>query len=256
MSRHGFVCLYYGGTGSSWLLNTLETSPDVLIPAYEPLEWMHWQAPEADKLRWVDAALDVPDSLDETAVADWKHRLGLSPQFVEFDPKPFRVVGFKMSPEAISDVGALFEVIAARSGKLLAIRRDDRIRHAVSLYRAHEEGKHQFRGEGLLPPTKLKKRPFLKWLDYSDRVDGDMAAIVAGAAPRLGAENVLSVDYEDFLSDGGKAQVVAQVAAFLQVDPGSMQWSSYRKATPDALDAAVANYESMQRWLRGRADHG
>lgn len=252
MARHGFVCLYYGGTGSSWLLNTLETSPDVLIPAYEPLEWMHWQAAEADKLKWVDAALDVPDSADVAAVANWKERLGLSPQFVEFDPKPFRVAGFKMSPEAISIVAELFEVIAARGGKLLAIRRDDRIRHAVSLYRAHEEGKHQFRGEGLLPPTKLKKRPFLKWLDYSDRVDADMAAIVAGASQRLGPADVLSVDYEDFLSDEGKEAVVARVAAFLNVDQESMRWSNYRKATPDALDQAVANFEALQRWLRAR----
>ena len=256
MTRHGFVCLYYGGTGSSWLLNTLETSPDVLIPAYEPLEWMHWQATEADKLQWVDAALDVPDAADPVAVANWKDRLGSSPQFVEFDPKPFRVAGFKMSPEAISGVDELFEIVAKRRGKLLAIRREDRVRHAVSLYRAHEEGKHQFRGEGLLPPTKLKKRPFLKWLDYSDRVDADMAAIVTGAAPRLGAAKVLSVDYEDFLTDEGKADVVARVAAFLDVDPASMRWSSYQKATPDALDEAVANFTAMQRWLRGRPDSG
>jgi LPS sulfotransferase NodH len=253
MTRLGFVCLYYGGTGSSWLLNTLETSPEVLVPAYEPLEWMHWQADDADKLAWVDTVLDPPDSGDAEAVETWKQRLRSSPQFVDFGPKPFRVVGFKMSPEAVADVAGLIDVIARRGAKLLAIRRRDRVRHALSLYRAHVEGKHQFRGEGLLPPTKLKRRPFLEWLDYSERVDRHMAAILGEAAGVLAAGDVLVVDYEDFLADEGKEATVAAAAEFLGVtDRSSMRWSTYRKATPDALEDAVENYAALQRWLRRR----
>lgn len=252
MTRHGFVCLYYGGTGSSWLLNTLETSPDVLIPAYEPLEWMHWQADDAVKLSWIDAVLDVPDAGDADAVEAWKDRLRASPQFVDFDPKPFRVVGFKMSAEAMEDIGGLLDVIDRRGGKLLAIRREDRVRHALSLYRAHEEDKHQFHDAGLMPPTRLKKRPFMKWLDYSYRVDVDMQAILDAAAKLLGDASVLTLDYEDFITDAGKESVVSLTAGFLGADPVSMRWSSYRKATPDALEAAVENFEAMERWIQAR----
>ncbi|HKZ25504.1 MAG TPA: hypothetical protein VJ398_06905 [Acidimicrobiia bacterium] len=33
-----FVVVYYGNTGSTWLVETLSTSPEVLVPAFEPLE--------------------------------------------------------------------------------------------------------------------------------------------------------------------------------------------------------------------------
>lgn len=248
----GFVCLYYGGTGSSWLLNTIETSPFLLIPAYEPLEWMHWPASDEAKLAWIDAALDVPDSADPDAVAAWKLRLRTSPQFVEFDPKPFRVVGFKMSPEAVGDIDGLLDVLSKRGGKLLAIGRDDRVRHALSLYRAHEEDKHQFQGAGLLPPTKLKKRVFLKWLEHSVQVAADMENIVARAVQALPPGDVLRIVYEDFVSDEGKVRTVERVAHFLGVPSAGMRQSGYRKATPDDLEAAVANYDAMRRWLEKR----
>jgi hypothetical protein len=251
VSGRGFICLFYGGTGSSWLLNTLGTSPEVVIPAYEPLEWMHWDADDATKQAWVDVALDVPDYADERAVASWKAELRASPQFVDFDPKPFRVSGFKMTPEAVSDVDSLLSTVDARDGKLLAIGRRDRVKHALSLYRAHEEDKHQFHGQGLLPPTRVKRRLFSKWLRYSRRVHNALTAFTE-VGRRLGPGQQLTIDYEDFVTDGGKTVTIDRVARFLGVDPGSMRWSTYRKATPDDLATAVENYAELERWLRRR----
>lgn len=256
MGGRGFVCVYYGGTGSSWLLNTLETSPELVIPAYEPLEWMHWEADDATKLAWVDTALDVPDAGDAEAVANWKQELRASPMFVEFDPKPFRVAGFKLSPEAISDRSGLFDVVERRAAKVLAVGRRDRVRHALSLYRAHEEDKHQFHQQGLMAPTKLKKRRFLKWLNYSELVAGHMKSFVEAAESSLRPESVIAVDYEDFVTEEGKTATVNAVASFFEVDPSSMRWSAYQKATPDDLDEAVENYAALQRWVRGRVRSG
>ena len=250
----GFVCLYYGGTGSSWLLNTLETSPEVLIPAYEPLEWMHWKAADEAKLAWVDAVLDPPDPGDETAMAAWLERLTASPQFVPFDPKPFRVVGFKMSPEAVHEPAALLDLVAKRDARLLGIVRHNRVKHALSLYRTHEEDKHQFHGEGLLPATRLRRRAFLKWLDYSERVHADMQRLMGAAVARVGSDGVMEVPYEEFVTAEGKARTVARVGAFLGMDPSTTTWSRYQKATPDDLHSAVENYAAMERWVR-RAGH-
>lgn len=156
-----------------------------------------------------------------------------------------------MSPHAVSDVDSLLSTVDARDGKLLAIGRRDRVKHGLSLYRAHEEDKHQFHREGLLPPTRLKRRSFSKWLRHSRDVHNALTAFME-AGRRLGPGRQLTIDYEDFVTDEGKTATIDLVAGFLGVDPGSMQWSTYRKATPDELAIAVENHDELERWLRRR----
>ena len=247
-----FVVIYYGGTGSSWLVNVLGSIPGVLIPAYEPLEPWHWKAADADKLAWLELALSPPDSRDKDAVAGWTEGLAATPQFQRLTRRRFETVAFKMTVAAISDTEALFAILAARHTRLVVLERRNRVKHALSLYRSHEEGKNQFRFEGLAPPTVVDVGVLDRWVEHAAGWHRRTIDFRAEAGRRLGQGVVHTVAYEDFVTAAGKQATLARVCGYLGLDPEAIRSDGgYRKATADDLAETIVNYDEVRAHFAG-----
>ena len=249
-----FVVVYYGNTGSSWLMETLSTTKEVLVPGFEPLEAWAWKVSDAEKLAWVRAALQPPTQRWGEPFDRWVAELAASPQFQEivgWKRDNFKVLGFKMSTSAVADSTALIEVVAEAGARLVALRRDDRLRHALSLYRYHEERRSQFAGSEPGGPSRVRLRRFQRWVDESIRLDEGLKTFQRLAVEQLGTERVLPVGYEEFVTSHGKQATIDRLAQFLALDRGLIkEAASFVKATPDDLSEAVANYQALRRRYR------
>jgi hypothetical protein len=240
-----FACVYYGNTGSSWLMHTLRNAPGVWIPAFEPLERHHWKTTDADKAAWLTNALTPPPTGEREAAA-WQRALEASPQVDKDPPEKWDAVGLKLTMDAVHDWSVLRSVFLDHRSKLFFLRRRNRLKHALSLYRHHEEEKNQFQFRGVLAATELNLKVFEKWLGVSQRVHDESLAEEATWGEMAGSDRTLAIDYEDFIDEEGKNRTVKQVCGFLGLDCNNMSFSSYyKKATSDRLAEAVVNYRDL-----------
>lgn len=241
-----FAVIFYGGSGSSWLVHTLSSAPEVVIPAYEPLESWHWDASDAEKLAWLDAAFSPPAERDA-----WVTALSRSPQFQGLRDGEFSVVGLKMTPEAISDHASLLDLFARHGTTLVFLSRANRVKHALSLYRMHEEQRDQFNPDRAAEPTRLRMRKFDHWLARAEAWHELQEAFRDKAGRRLAPSSLVDLTYESFTGEEGKDHVVAWLSTVLGLRSGTITHSRYRKATPDRISDAVVNYRRLCRHLRG-----
>lgn len=244
-----FVLVYYGNTGSSWLLETISGTPAVLGPAFQPLEAWAWDGADEEKLRWIRSAFSPPDMLDGPAFEAWVEGLSKSPQYQKLLRSEFQIVGFKMSPKAVRDTEHLLGLLAELSTRLVLLSRTNRIKHALSLYRYFEEEKSQFERQGVRPPSTVRMRRFGRWVQRSQAMHEGLQKFSAAPAV-FGPGSVARVAYEEFVTAAGKAAVIERLAAFLGIDPGGSAPGSFEKVTPDDLRAAVAKYERLRRRYR------
>jgi hypothetical protein len=245
-----FAIVYYGNTGSSWLVQILGSAPGVVIPAFEPLESWAWKAGSDEKLAWLHNAFSPPEEREGPAFDVWVEGLATSPQFEKLPTGDFSTVGLKMTGRAIPETEALLGLLKDLATKAVFLQRRNRIKHALSLYRYHEESKSQFELAGVRPPSKLKRKRFDYWVQDSIRLHTDSEAFRARAGAALGPAAVTTVQYEDFVTPPGKREVIDRLAEFLEIDPPALDASHFEKATPDDLRSAVLNYERLQRWYR------
>jgi hypothetical protein len=244
-----FVCFYYGATGSTWLLETLDSSPQVWVPGFEPLEPWAWDAADDVKVGWARTALNPPVG-DPQGLDTWWGLLRSSPQVKGPYLPSLTSVGFKMSTTALEETDALLEVFTDLRIRLIFLLRRNRIKHALSLYRYEEESKSQFLVEGMLPPTRIKFRRFDEWLDRSVWLDQQMSSFRTICVERLGADQITTVAYEDLVSEQGKKRTMSELCSFLGVDRAGLQPSNVAKATPDDLQDAVINFRRLVRRYR------
>lgn len=245
-----FVVIYYGNTGSSWLVQTLGSAPDVLIPAFEPLETWAWQGSADEKLAWLRGAFSPPEAREGPAFDAWLAELGKSPQFSQLPTSDFSVVGLKMTWSAVPDGEALLDLFREKRTRLVFLQRENRIKHALSLYRYHEEKKSQFELAGVRPPSKVKLRRFDYWVEDSIRLHGELAAFRDRAQEALTPEALITVAYEDFIPPEGKVEVVDRLAGFLGIESPPLGASHFEKSTPDDLRSAILNYRRVRRRYR------
>jgi hypothetical protein len=241
--------MYYGNTGSSWLVETLSTSPEVLVTGFEPLEKWAWDAPASDKLAWMRAALSPPeDTVSEESLAAWANELSASPQFHGTLGKTgFRMTGWKMTWGSVGDPEGIIGVLAETGSKVISLTRSNRVKHALSLYRYHEEGKSQFDKQGKRPPSTVPAVAMAKWLRESQRLHDQAAGFADRCVEALGADNVIHVAYEDFVTADGKREITRRLTGFIGVDPDRLVQSRFEKATPDDLKSALVNYGKLRR---------
>lgn len=245
-----FAVVYYGNTGSSWLVQTLGSSPGVLIPAFEPLESWAWKAGADEKLAWLRAAFSPPFEGEGPAREAWIAELSRSPQFQKLPRDNFSTVGLKMSWSAVPDTGALLNLLGEKGTRLVFLERSNRIKHALSLYRYHEEKKSQFELAGVRPPSKVDFKRFEHWVQDSIRLHAELEAFRDRALEALGPDVLTTVEYEDFVSPEGKVAVIDRLAGFLEIEPPSLNASHFEKSTPDDLRSAIVNYERLRRRYR------
>ncbi len=246
----GFVCIYYGNTGSSWLLDALGDSPLVCVPGFEPLEQWAWNVPAAERLAWLETALTPPDDRSGSAYDQWLAALRASPQ-VERDPDDRRFVhtGLKMNDLAVTDTESVLDVLDRSGAKVIHLVRDNRLKHTLSMYRYHDEAKSQFHGLDRYAPTTVHFRLFQQWLAESERLHTQALATRQQCLDRLGEERVFLLSYEEFFDEEGKRRTLDRLAGFLAI-PSDFGDGRFTKATPDSLRDAIANYRIF--WLRYR----
>ncbi len=245
----GFVCIYYGNTGSSWLLNTLGTSPQLMVPGFEPVEGWAWKAPAEERVEWVRTALSPPMERSGPVYDAWIEGLRASPQVHELSDKPtFEQVGFKMNDLAVFAIEAVADALKEAKAKVIVLTRDNRIKHALSLYRYHEEGKSQFGGKGVRPASKVELKAFDRWVQESVRLHTRLMEAREILIGRLGPQHVADLSYEEFASEEGKRQVIDRLTDFLDIARMELVEGPFTKATPDDLRSAVVNYQTL--WLR------
>ncbi len=246
-----FAVVYYGSTGSTWLIATLKNSKGVYVPAFEPLETWQWKTDDQTKLTWLRNAFSPPaDRSDATAMRAWLVGFEAGPEFKGPPKRAFHTIGIKVMPTALADQAALLGVFAEKRTRLVFIERANRIKHALSLYRHHEEGKSQFLGSGVQKPTRVKLKRFERWLAESQRQHDTGVAFRVEATALLGGDDVLTLEYEDLVSPEGKQTVITEVSRFLGLSEPQLAGSGFRKSTPDDLRKAVANYDALFRRYR------
>ena len=247
-----FAVVYYGSTGSTWLIATLKNSKGVYVPAFEPLETWQWKAPDTEKLAWLRNAFSPPmDRDDEEAMAAWMNGFTSSPEFKGPPQRTFHTIGTKITAGAVEDQGALLDLLGDRGTRLVFLQRENRVKHALSLYRHHEEGKSQFRRSGTQSATKVNLRRFDHWLADSTRQHAQSTAFHTTAVDRLGPDDVIALEYASIVSGADKAEVIGAVASFLGLSDPAIASESFEKATPDDLQAAISNYDRVYQRYRG-----
>ena len=247
----GFVCIYYGNTGSSWLIQALGASPQVLVPGFEPVESWAWDAPSSERVEWLRTALIPPIERDGPIYDTWVEALQASPQVEDVSQKAgWEQVGLKMNDLAAFETEAVADVLYTAKAKAIILTRKNRIKHALSLYRYHEEGKSQFgrngTQEGLRPSSRVKMRAFDRWVKESQRLHNEVLRVRQTLAERLGPDQMTDLSYEEFISDEGKRHTLSRLADFLGIEPIELVEGRFTKATSDNLRSAVVNYDLLR----------
>jgi hypothetical protein len=238
----GFVCIYYGNTGSSWLMSALSESPQIHVPGFEPIETWAWDAPVAERLAWLAKMLSPPVERSGDEYRRWLAALRASPQVTKDPVDPgFTLTGIKMTDLPATDTAAVLDVLEETGSKVIHLTRANRLKHALSLYRYHDEDKSQFHGKDDYSPTKVEFRRFRDWLEESERLHQQGVRIGEQCAYVLGADRVFELAYEEFTDAAGKRQVLDRLATFLGI-PAEFGSGEYAKATPDSLSEAISNY--------------
>ena len=234
--QHRFLLFFSGHQGSSALADMLGSLPEVFIPGFEPLD-VAGLAPAA-KLSFLRAAFAFPRAAPDYLA--WRAALVTSGARINRTAldrgwsalKGKRVAGFELRAVLQEQ-----RVVA-----VLTLRRN-RVKEALSWYRAREAGLRQFgRRDGQQAPAAgapVNLTALQVWIKYSTYVNTQLQQ----AATFLGLPT-LTMWYEDFLADPvGEA---ARAATFVGADPMLLRESArFLKATPDALRDAVTNFDEL-----------
>ena len=240
-----FLLVFYGNTGSSWLIQTIGSDPSVFVPGFEPLERWAWEATDAERLEWMRGVFTPPEDRSGPAYGIWLDELAKNPQFSAPRNPEFAMVGFKMHAHSIEDHPALLKLLLDSESHVILLERRNRIKHALSVYRHHEEGKSQFDKAGVRPPSKLDLDLFHARVVESVALHGQSEAFWDDALEILGPAAVTRVEYEDFIDVAGKEATLERLAGFLDLPEYSHEGSAFQKATPDNLTAAVVNIDEL-----------
>ncbi|MFV1963537.1 MAG: hypothetical protein ACC658_17120, partial [Acidimicrobiia bacterium] len=227
----------------------------------EPVEAWAWDAPADERVGWLRTALIPPIERDGPVYDTWIEALQTSPQVTEVSQKAgWEQVGLKMNDLAAFATEAVADVLYAAKAKAIILTRENRIKHALSLYRYHEEGKSQFFRDGtqagVRPSSKVKMRAFDRWLKESQRLHSELLRVRQTLAEQLGPDQITDLSYEEFISDEGKRHTLRRLANFLGIEPIELVEGKFTKATSDDLRSAVVNYDLLRlRYSRTPMSH-
>jgi ABC-2 type transport system permease protein len=135
-------------------------------PAFEPIEDWAWDVPAQERTRVArDAACRRLRTGSGPEYRDWLEAVRRSPQ-VDEDPRDDRFVhtGLKMNDLAINHFDEVIGVVERAGAKVIHLSRHNRLKHALSMYRYHDEEKSQFHMRDEYAPTRVRFRRFNKWL--------------------------------------------------------------------------------------------
>jgi hypothetical protein len=240
-----FLLVFYGNTGSSWLIQTLGNIAGVFVPGFEPLDEWAWDTDDAERLSWLQTVLSPPVDRAGRDYESWLAALHAHPHFRDPRDPSFTHVGFKMRSHSIRDRMAVLTAVSDMNARLVVLERRNRIKHALSLYRYHEEEKSQFDKSGVRPPSDLDLEVFHRWVTASVDLQRQSDIFWAKAKQVLPNETSTRLHYEDFLNEAGKAATMERLTGFLGIEAPSYTPSGLEKATSDSLPESIVNFDAI-----------
>jgi hypothetical protein len=240
-----FLLVFYGNTGSSWLIQTLGNIPGVFVPGFEPLDEWAWDTDDTERLAWLQTVLSPPVDRAGSDYEAWLAALHAHPHFRDPPEPAFVHVGFKMRSHSIRDRRAVLTSLHELGSRLIVLERRNRIKHALSLYRYHEEEKSQFDKSGVRPPSDLDLTVFHRWVTASVDLQRQSDVFWAKAQQVMEPDALTRLHYEDFLDEPGKAATFEHLTGFLEIEAPSYTPSGLRKATSDSLRESIVNFDAV-----------
>ena len=262
-----FVIIFESSSGSSWLLEQLGAHPSVCAVGYEPLDniTMGSASDHAARIQWLRTLFAPPLPPRESAAwTRWTQELLEASIFGQrerirtslgaCDPQASSTFGLKARLSRLLTVPtALVELgwwLGAAGVRVIRLRRENIVQQALAEYRRLHSGKGQFvaaaDAAAAGTATHVKLPLFATALRDVQRSRRLAERATAALAPRA----LLDLTYEAMLRRHVSAMTA--VAAFLRVDaaplvvPGGEQSGGrLRKASPERMCAAVANYEQF-----------
>ena len=221
VQRTNFVIVFEGRSGSTFLVEALDSHPDVV----------------AKKEAFAAIRKDITaGKYDRREQALWLR------EFFASEPD-VRALGFKVKYKDIVEPEETAKVLRDCGAKIIRLTRMNRIKLVVSLMngrRLHDETGdwNRYDGKGQAPPLLAPLDEFDANLRKVDRRKEALVQYVAG----LSLET-LELYYEDILQNADDA--FGRVCDFLGVKRQSLR-ANTRKNTPDNLSDALANYEELR----------
>lgn len=235
-----FVLLFEGRTGSSFVVSSLNTHPNVLC------------YPEILADRGGNRQRMILDALFAGRPVEHLNPCAANARYFKHGahlPKDLTAVGFKVKLQQVHDVPELHDILVGREVRLVYLRRLNIVKAAVSEINAHRlwrktglwnaERADQIQGGIAVDPHRLVKR-----LRRRERLEAAHRAFFSlYDAPKV------EILYEDLMKD--EPGFFTRLLDFVGVADRPLQGSFY-KNTPDLLHRAIHNYEEVSRFLSRR----
>ena len=260
-----FILLFESGSGSSWLVKEMASNPQLCVAMFEPIDNVSLTtvADHEARLHWLDLLWSPPSRAapaDEWAA--WRARVEDASVFgqrplvhASLQSCTAESVGFGLKARLSrflnhrQSVLGLKHLLARRRVRVLRLGRRNRIKQALTEYRRRKKGLGHFNAAragsaaAVVGASDVELAAFQRSLQEVERSHRLASKVLA----ELWAEQpVLNLTYEELLHE--HADALARVHRFLGVaPPAAAAGEAYRKATPDRLCAAVANYQSLCR---------
>jgi hypothetical protein len=74
--------------------------------------------------------------------------------------------------------------------------------------------------------------------------------LLANAEAVFARDSLMTLNYEDFVTNHGKDRTINRLTAFLEIDQLQLGASTFQKATPDKIKNAVVNYNELAHHLK------
>lgn len=226
VKRTNFVIVFEGRSGSTFLVEALDSHPDVV----------------AKKEAFAAIRKDITaGKYDRREQALWLR------EFFASEPDA-RALGFKVKYKDIVEPEETAKVLRDCGAKVIRLTRMNRIKLVVSLMngrRLHDETGdwNRYDGKGQAPPLLAPLDEFDANLRKVDRREEALIQYVSDLSL-----DTLELFYEDILQDSD--DVFRRVCSFLGV-PFRELTSNTRKNTTDNLEDALVNFEELRAHYAG-----
>ena len=146
----------------------------------------------------------------------------------------------------------MLDWLASEGFKMVYLKRENILLHALSQINARERGFHQREGHkgatGKKPGIEVKKKDLFWWIERMESRDEYEKRVLVG-------RDYLPLIYERDLERSEQwFKTIDSICEFLEIDTFAPS-SSLRKVTPSSLNELVLNYDELRQWLKGTQYH-
>jgi hypothetical protein len=217
-----FVLLFLGRSGSTYLIEALDSHPDIRAHGEDITSW---------RVHPADGQLQCIRNFFEHMLA-----------------QPYQCTGFKIKLSDVEDQTGFRAIIIELNARIICLRRKNLIKQVLSWYNASRlynatSNWNAYRPEDRVTTAQISLDAFEYHLYQTEILDGELIRYVTDLQ-----RPTLSLYYEDLLKD--KDDVVRRTLTFLDAPIRLLQGSSI-KNTEDDLRQAIRNFDELKARLTG-----